>query len=85
MSLYALQKLIREINRNPGVRTRFFDEPEGLLAEHELTEQESTALAARDYRRLYALGVHGLLLRPFSILHKVPEPDYLEAIRGEPE
>jgi hypothetical protein len=85
VSLYALQKLIREINRNPGVRTRFFDEHEALLAEHELTEQESTALAARDYRRLYALGVHGLLLRPFSILHKVPEPDYLEAIRGEPE
>ena len=85
MSLYALQKLIREINRNPGVRTRFFEAPEALLAEHELTEEESAALAARDYRRLYALGVHGLLLRPFSILHQVPEPVYLDAIRGDPE
>lgn len=85
MSLYALQKLIREINRNPGVRTRFFEEAEALLAEHELSGEERTALAARDYRKLYALGVHGLLLRPFSILHQVSEPDYLDAIRGDPE
>jgi len=32
---------------------------------------------------LYGMGVHGLLLRPFTILHKVAEPDYLKAIRGE--
>jgi hypothetical protein len=27
--------------------------------------------------------VHGLLLRPFTLLHQMPEPDYLKAIRGE--
>ena len=32
MSLYALQKLIREINRNPAIRTRFMEAPEALLA-----------------------------------------------------
>jgi hypothetical protein len=85
MSLYALQKLIREINRNPGNRERFCEAPAALLAEHDLTDEEREALTARDYRRLYAMGVHGLLLRPFSILHQVSEPDYLEAIRGEPE
>lgn len=83
MSLYTLQKLIREINRNPSTRTRFFEKPDSLLAEHELTEQEREALIARDYGALYALGVHGLLLRPFSILHQVPEPVYLAAIREE--
>jgi len=85
MSIYALQKLIREINRNPATRGRFVDTPDELLAEHDLEDLEREALAARDYRRLYAMGVHGLLLRPFSILHQVSEPDYLEAIRGEPE
>jgi len=83
MSLYALQKLIREINRTPPTRTRFFEAPDALLAEHDLGEEEAAALKARDYRALYALGVHGLLLRPFSILHQVPEPVYLAAIRGE--
>jgi hypothetical protein len=34
-------------------------------------------------RQLYAMGVHGLLLRPFTLLHNMPEPDYLKAIRGE--
>jgi len=85
MSLYLLQKLIREINRNPSVRERFYDDADGLMAEYGLSPDECKALAARDYRRLYAMGVHGLLLRPFSLLHQVPEPDYLEAIRGEPE
>lgn len=85
MSLYALQKLIREINRNPAVRGRFAEQTDALLAEHELSDAERAALAARDYRRLYHMGVHGLLLRPFSILHQVPEPDYLDAIRGDPE
>lgn len=85
MSLYALQKLIREINRNPAVRERYHDEADALLQEHDLNGEERSALAARDYRKLYALGVHGLLLRPFSIIHQVSEPDYLDAIRGDPE
>jgi hypothetical protein len=28
------------------------------------------------------MGVHGLILRPFTLLHEVSEPDYLKAIRG---
>lgn len=83
MSLYALQKLIREINRNPAVREDFMAAPEKVAAAHELTAPERKALVARDYRALYGLGVHGLLLRPFSLLHAVSEPDYLAAIRGE--
>ncbi len=81
MSLYALQKLIRDINRDPAVRAAFFAGPETVAAERDLTAAERQALVARDYGALYRMGVHGLLLRPFSILHKVPEPDYLAAIR----
>jgi hypothetical protein len=81
VSLYGLQKLIREINRNPAIRARFEQAPEALLAEWELTADERAALIGRDYGRLYRMGVHGLLLRPFSILHGVPEPEYLGLIR----
>ena len=83
MSVYALQKLIREINRNPQKREAFFAAPEGAMEGFELTDAEKAALAARDYGALYRLGVHGLLLRPFSLLHSVPEPDYLAAIRQD--
>ena len=44
---------------------------------------QRAALIDMNVGRLYAMGVHGLLLRPFTLLHKMPEPDYLKAIRGE--
>ena len=83
MTVYALQKLIREINRNPQTREAFFASPASAAAGHELSAAELDALVRRDYGALYRMGVHGLLLRPFSILHSVPEPDYLRAIREE--
>jgi len=83
MSLYALQKVIRDINRNPESRERFVSTPEALLAGYELSAAERAALVGRDYGALYRMGVHGLLLRPFSIMHSVAEKDYLAAIQAE--
>ncbi len=83
MSLYALQKLIREVNRDPKMRDRFFKSAGEVALEHDLSAAEREALVKRDYGALYRFGVHGLLLRPFSILHGVSEPAYLQAIRGE--
>jgi hypothetical protein len=84
VSVYTLQKLIREINRNPGIREHFFAAPADMASAYDLTAEERRALVDKDYGALYRLGVHGLLLRPFSILHAVSEQDYLEAIRKEP-
>ena len=78
---YALQKLIREVNRNPAARKQFFNSPDELMAAYPLSPEEKSALLQRDYGQLYRLGVHGLLLRPFSILHAVSEENYLNAIR----
>jgi hypothetical protein len=83
MSVYALQKLIRDVNRKPACRDAFFASAEKFSEDYELTAPEREALLKRDVRALYAMGVHGLLLRPFTLLHKMPEPDYLRAIRGE--
>jgi Aromatic-ring-opening dioxygenase LigAB, LigA subunit len=83
LTIYALQKLIREVNRNPQTRQAFFDAPAQVACGYELSDAERAALVNRDYGALYRFGVHGLLLRPFSILHSISEPDYLRAIRGE--
>ena len=48
-----------------------------------LTDEERDALVARDYRALYNLGVHGLILRPFSIINGTSEQEYLTAKRAE--
>ena len=82
MSAYALQKMIRDINRDPELRERYFSDAGQVLAGYALSDAERRAVLARDFGALYRLGVHGLLLRPFSILHQVPEPDYLAAIRA---
>jgi hypothetical protein len=82
MSTYALNKLLRDVNRDPAIRARFFENAADVAAAYDLTEEERRAVLARDIRALYRLGVHGLILRPFTILHEVSEPDYLNAIRG---
>ena len=83
MSLYALQKLVRDVNRKPACRNAFFQSAETFAEGYDLAAAEREALVRRDVRTLYAMGVHGLLLRPFTLLHKMPEPDYLKAIRGD--
>jgi hypothetical protein len=82
-SAYRLQKLIRDINRSPHTRASFTADPEGLVRAWGLEEAQADALVRRDYGALYRMGVHGLLLRPFSLLHDVPEPEYLRQIRDE--
>lgn len=83
MSLYALQKLICDVNRKPACREAFFQSADKFAQGYDLAAPEREALLKRDVRTLYAMGVHGLLLRPFTLLHQMPEPDYLKAIRGE--
>ena len=83
MSLYALQKLIRDVNRKPACREAYFQSAETFAAGYDLSAEERAALVGLDVRALYAMGVHGLLLRPFTLLHQMPEPDDLKAIRGE--
>jgi hypothetical protein len=82
LSLYALQKLIRAVDTQEPARRRYFAAPEELIAEFDIAREEKTALLAKDFGALYRMGVHGLLLRPFSILQGVSEKDYLAAIRG---
>ncbi len=83
MSLYELQKLIRDVNRRPEARAAYLKDSAAFADGYALTADERAPLLAHDWGALYGLGVHGLLLRPFTILHNVPEPDYLRAIRGE--
>lgn len=82
MSSYTLNKMIREVNRDPARREAYFKSPAEFAAAFPLSEEERRAFVARDIGALYKLGVHGLILRPFTLLHKMPEPEYLSAIRG---
>jgi len=83
MSVYVLQKLIRDVNRKPACREAYFQSPAKFAEGYELTPAERDALVTFDVGALYAMGVHGLLLRPFTIMHKMTDPEYIKAVRGE--
>ncbi len=83
MSLYVLQKMIREVNRLPARREAYFASREDFAQGYDITPDERDAFVRFDVTKLYSLGVHGLLLRPFTLLHKMPEPEYLSAIRKD--
>ena len=82
MSIYQVQKLVQAVNLNPEARQRFFDERESFATEFDLTAEERTAVIELNLFTLYEMGVHPLLLRPFTIINGFSEPDYLKAIRG---
>lgn len=81
MSVYQVQKLIQSVNRDPRARERYFENKDEFANEFDLTEAEGLAISKFDILALYEMGVHPLLLRPFTIIHGVSEPDYLSAIR----
>ncbi len=81
MSLYQVQKLIYQLNRDPRTQQRYAGERDAVLVDYELTEEERRALSEPDIGLLYVLGVNGQLLMHFAALHKIEWMDYLERMR----
>jgi hypothetical protein len=81
MSLYQVQKLIYQLNRDPRTRERYAAERDSVLAEYELSDEERSAIVEPDIGLLYVLGVNGQLLMHFAALHKIEWLDYLERMR----
>lgn len=82
MSLYQVQKLIYQINRDAERRERYRQDAAAFVKTYELTDGEHTALLNVDVRALYTMGVHSLLLRPFTLIHKISNEDYAQALKG---
>jgi Aromatic-ring-opening dioxygenase LigAB, LigA subunit len=81
MSLYNVQKLMFQLNRDPAIRRRFEQEFEALLTDYELTEEEQNALRDPDIGLLYVMGVNGQILMHYAALRGFEWNDYLEAMR----
>lgn len=81
VSLYYVQKLLYQLNRDAAVRERFGTEREALLASYDLTDEETRAIDEPDIGLLYVLGVNGQLLMHYAALHDYEWNAYLEAMR----
>ncbi len=82
MSLYQVQKLIYHVNRDPERRERYRHDANTFVKAYDLSEREGEAILKVDVRALYTMGVHALLLRPFTLLNKVSNEDYAKALKG---
>jgi hypothetical protein len=82
MSLYQVQKLMYEVNRNPDRRDEYRKDKTAFAARYDLTPEERDAVNRLDIRKLYQFGVHPLLLRPFTLLHQISNEDYAKALAG---
>jgi len=81
MSLYYVQKLIYNLNRDPKLVVRFKKNMEVVLAEYTLTDEELDAIRKPNIGLLYVLGVNGQLLMHYAALREYEWDDYIQAMK----
>jgi hypothetical protein len=81
MSLYGVQKLLFQLNRDPATRQRYTTDFESLLKEFELSEEELHAIRTPDIGLLYVMGVNGQLLMHYAALRGFEWSAYIEAMK----
>ncbi len=82
MSLYAVQKVLYELNRDPQLQARYREDPAPVLTGRDLTPEERGALLGQDIGLLYVLGVNGQILMHYAAFCGIEWNDYLEAMRS---
>jgi hypothetical protein len=82
MSLYYVQKLLYQLNRDPHVRERFAKDRDHLLAEYDLTSEEHAAIVEGDIGLLYVMGVNGQILMHYAALIGQEWDEYIAAMRA---
>ena len=80
MSLYQVQKLLYNLNRDPEVQTRYHEDFSTLLDHYELEPDERKALESGDIGELYIMGVNGQLLMHYSALIGQQWDEYIQAM-----
>ena len=81
MSLYSLQKLLYELNRDPRVQQEFASDREAVLGRYRLSEEEAEAIRSDDVGLLYILGVNGQILMHFAAWRGLAWDEYIQAMK----
>jgi Aromatic-ring-opening dioxygenase LigAB, LigA subunit len=81
MSLYYLQKLLYDINRDQAVQAEFKTNRDALLARYTLTQQERDAVCTDAIGDLYILGVNGQILMHFAAWRGFEWDRYIAAMK----
>lgn len=81
MSLYQVQKVLFDVNRNPANLDRFINDFDRFIRAYDLTEDERDALRKRDIGRIYVMGVNCQILMFLAGALGIAWSDYLQLMR----
>jgi hypothetical protein len=83
MSVYQVNKILYMTDNDAAFRKRMKEEPDAVLKDFRLSEEERDALTAGAVGKLYQMGVHTFLLNHLSRyeLFGVNRDNYLSRIR----
>ena len=81
MSLYYVQKLLYQLNRDPHTAKRYEQDLEDLLEEYDLDEEERLAIRQPDIGLLYIMGVNGQILMHYAAARGYEWDEYIQAMR----
>jgi hypothetical protein len=81
VSLYYVQKILFELNRDADLQHTYTADRRAVLATYELTDDEAEALVEPDIGKLFHLGVNGQILMHFAAFHQIEWADYLQRMR----
>ncbi len=81
MSLYYVQKLLYNLNRDAQLQQQFFADQDRVLGDYKLDDEEIAALKKPDIGLLYILGVNGQLLMHYAAMCGFEWPEYIQAMR----
>jgi len=81
MSLYYVQKLLYNLNRDPALKAQYEKDAPSVLKDYELNEEEIEALREPDIGKLYILGVNGQILMHYAAMCGYDWPEYIQAMR----
>ena len=66
MSVYQVQKFIWELDRNRPLKEKFKANPDGVLSNYPLTDEERRVLKEVDAWGLRGMAVHPILIRQYT-------------------
>jgi len=81
MSLYYVQKLLYNLNRDVSVQTQFKTDIDALLSQYKLTDEERYWLKNGDVGELYIHGVNGQILMHYAALIGQEWDEYIQAMK----
>lgn len=80
MSLYQVNKFLRDINCSADLAQRCKTAPDSVLQQYSLSGEEHEALKHWQVRKLYDMGANPLLLLVYSMATGKDLPTYVKAL-----